>query len=91
MTTSRPRQIALAFAIAIAAIGLSPAPGHAFSSEAREMCTGDAMRLCSDEIPNISRIAACMHRKKAQLSAGCRAVMNREASGRRSKRAAVED
>jgi hypothetical protein len=32
-----------------------------------------------------------MHRKKAQLSPGCRAVMNREASGRRSKRAAVED
>jgi hypothetical protein len=49
------------------------------------------MRLCSDEIPNVSRIAACMHRKKAQLSPGCRAVMNREASGRRSKRAAVED
>jgi hypothetical protein len=91
MTTARPRQIALAFTIAMSAIGLSTSPGHAFSSEAREMCTGDAMRLCSDEIPNISRIAACMHRKKAQLSPGCRAVMNREASGRRNKRAAVED
>ena len=91
MTTARPRQFVLAFTVAIAAIGLSASPGHAFSSEAREMCTGDAMRLCSDEIPNISRIAACMHRKKAQLSTGCRAVMDREASGRRSKQAAARD
>jgi hypothetical protein len=91
MTSARPRQITLTFTIAITAIGLSASPGQAFSSEAREMCTGDAMRLCSDEIPNVSRIAACMHRKKAQLSPGCRAVMNREASGRRSKQAAVDD
>jgi hypothetical protein len=92
MTTTRPRQILLAFTIAMAAIGLSASPGHAFSSEAREMCIGDAMRLCSDEIPNVSRITACMHRKRAQLSAGCRAVMDREASGRRNKRAAaIED
>jgi hypothetical protein len=91
MTTSRTRQLALAFTLAIGGIGISVSPSLAFSSEAREMCTGDAMRLCSDEIPNISRIAACMYRKKAQLSAGCRAVMNREASGRRNKRAAVED
>lgn len=73
------------------AVGLSASPGHAFSSEAREMCTGDAMRLCSDEIPNVSRVAACMHRKKAHLSAGCRAVMDREASGRRSRQAAARD
>jgi hypothetical protein len=91
MTTARPRHLALAFTIVMAATGLSVSPGHAFSSEAREMCTGDAMRLCSDEIPNVSRIAACMHRKKAQLSAGCRAVMNREASGGRSRRAAAQD
>ena len=91
MTTARPRQIVLAFTVGIGAIGLSASPGHAFSSEAREMCTGDAMRLCSDEIPNVSRIAACMYRKKAQLSAGCRAVMDREASGRRSKQAAARD
>ncbi len=91
MTTTNIRQIALVFAIAISATGLSASPGHAFSSEAREMCTGDAMRLCSDEIPNVSRIAACMHRKKAQLSPGCRAVMDREAAGGRSRRAAAQD
>jgi hypothetical protein len=91
MTTTRTPKIALAFVIAMSAVGLSTSPGQAFSSEAQEMCTGDAMRLCSDEIPNVARIAACMHRKKAQLSPGCRAVMDREASGRRSKRAAAGD
>ena len=92
MTTNRTRQTLLAFTIAIGGIVMTGSPSLAFSSEAREMCTGDAMRLCSDEIPNVSRIAACMHRKRAQLSAGCRAVMEREASGgRKSKRAAADD
>lgn len=86
------RQLALTFAIAISGIGLSASPGLAFSSEAREMCTGDAMRLCSSEIPDISRIAACMRRKRAQVSAGCRSVMDREAAAyRKARRAAVDD
>ena len=86
------RRLALTFAIAISGIGLSGSPGLAFSSEAQQMCTGDAMRLCSSEIPNISRIAACMHRKRAKVSAGCRAVMDREAAAsRKSRRAAAED
>jgi hypothetical protein len=42
------------------------------------MCSGDAMRLCSSEIPDIPRIRACMVQKKAQVSPGCRAVMDRE-------------
>ena len=37
------------------------------------MCTGDAMRLCSSEIPDVERVTACMIRNKARLSAGCRA------------------
>ena len=92
MTSNKTRQIVLAFAVAIGGIAISASPGLAFSSEAREMCTGDAMRLCSDEIPNVSRIAACMHRKRAQLSQGCRAVMDREAAVyRKSRRAAAAD
>jgi hypothetical protein len=42
------------------------------------MCTGDAFRLCSSEIPNIPKITACMHKKRASLSTGCRAVMDRD-------------
>jgi hypothetical protein len=86
------RQLALTFAIAISGIGVSASPGLAFSSEAQQMCTGDAMRLCSSEIPDIPRITACMHRKRAQVSPGCRALMDREvALSRKARRAAAAD
>ncbi len=89
MTFHRTDQIALVFAAAVSALGLSASPGLAFSSEAQQMCTGDAMRLCGNEIPNIPRIIACMHRQRAQVSPGCRAAMEHEAAARR--RAAVAD
>jgi DNA-binding transcriptional LysR family regulator len=86
------RQLALTFAIAISGIGVSASPGLAFSSEAQQLCTGDAMRLCSSEIPDIPRITACMHRKRAQVSPGCRALMDREvALSRKARRAAAAE
>jgi hypothetical protein len=42
------------------------------------MCTGDAFRLCSSEIPNIPRITACMVKNRSNLSTGCRAVMDKD-------------
>ena len=41
---------------------------------AADRCTGDAMRLCSSEIPDVDRVTACMVQKRAQLSDGCKAV-----------------
>lgn len=46
---------------------------QAYSPEQEQMCTNDAMRLCSSDIPDVDRITACMIRQRAQLSAGCRA------------------
>ncbi|WP_065753350.1 hypothetical protein [Bradyrhizobium paxllaeri] len=89
MTTYRTIRIALLFAIACAATALSAGPSLAFSSEAQQMCTGDAMRLCGHEVPNVPRITACMARNRAHVSPGCRAVMDREAVARR--RAAASD
>jgi hypothetical protein len=40
----------------------------------REACTPDAFRLCSAEIPDGDRVAACMQANVANLSAPCRAV-----------------
>jgi hypothetical protein len=48
----------------------------AFSPEAQQMCTGDAFRLCSSAIPNVSAVTACMLKQRASLSAGCRTVMD---------------
>ena len=47
------------------------------------MCTGDAMRLCGHEVPNVQKITTCMVKQRANLSPGCRAVMDREHAARR--------
>ena len=75
---TRHQTIASLFALAVTILALQTSPGLAFSSEAQQMCSGDAMRLCFSEIPDIPRITACMVRNKAQVSPGCRAVMDRE-------------
>jgi hypothetical protein len=54
-------------------ISTSPAAGQGYTPEQEQACTGDAFRLCSAEIPDISRVTACMVAKKSQLSPPCRA------------------
>jgi len=79
-------------AVATTAIALQTSPGLAFSSEAQQMCTGDAFRLCSSEIPNIPKITACMIKHRSDLSAGCRAVMDKDlAKGASRKVADAQD
>jgi hypothetical protein len=73
--TIRRAGFVLAFAVSVFAV--SSTSGFAYSDEARQMCTGDAFRLCASEIPNISAVTACMIKNKAKLSAGCRAVMDK--------------
>jgi hypothetical protein len=71
--------------LALALVALSSRASHAFSAEAQQMCTGDAFRLCSSEIPDIPKITACMIRQRANLSSGCRTVLDRDlaAQGRK--------
>ncbi len=74
-TTFRRAMLLLAIAAPLSSMGAST--GFAFSSEAQQMCSGDAFRLCAAEIPSIPKITACMIKHRAQLSAGCRAVVDR--------------
>ena len=78
--TKTIRQAGLMLAFAVSVSALSSTSSFAFSAEAQQMCTGDAFRLCSSEIPNIPAITACMVKNKANLSVGCRAVMDKEAA-----------
>src|SRR3954451_3913372 len=89
--TKAIRQASIAFAFAASFSALSSTAGFAFSAEAQQMCTGDAFRLCSDEIPNIPKITACMVKNRSSLSSGCRAVLDREVSGRSGKIAATTE
>ena len=61
----------LMLATALAASTWSTA-GQAYTPEQEQACTGDAFRLCSSEIPDVSRVTACMVAKKSQLSPACR-------------------
>ena len=83
------RKIGLTLGLALSISTVATLSSFAFSSKARQMCTGDAFRLCSSEIPNIARITACMRRNKANVSPGCRAVMDQEEAGASKARVAA--
>jgi hypothetical protein len=72
----RDASLALGFAACVSI--LSSSASFAYTAEAQQMCTGDAFRLCSAEIPNIPKITACMVKHRSELSAGCRAVMDKD-------------
>ena len=82
------RNVSVVLAVAASLTAVTSTSSFAYSEEARAQCTGDAFRLCSSEIPNISKITACMVKNKSSLSAGCRAVMDRQAAESKSKVAA---
>jgi hypothetical protein len=42
--------------------------------EQQMACTPDVWRLCSDQIPDVNRIVACLQRNTPSLSGSCRAV-----------------
>jgi hypothetical protein len=86
--TKTIRQAGLMLAFAVSVSALSSTSSFAFSAEAQQMCTGDAFRLCASEIPNIPAITACMVKHKADLSTGCRAVMDKDLAAAKSSKVA---
>jgi hypothetical protein len=62
--------------IILASIGAVtlPALGNAYTEEQQRLCNDDAMRLCSEYVPDVDRITACMQRQRAFLSRECKAV-----------------
>lgn len=86
--TVRNAGLALIFAASLSTV--SSTSGFAFSAEARAMCTGDAFRLCSSEIPNIPKITACMIKNRTSLSSGCRTILDRDLAAQRSGKLAAK-
>lgn len=90
--SAKIRDTSLALGLAAIVSIVSTTSSFAFSSEAQQQCTGDAFRLCSSEIPNIPKITACMVKHRSDLSAGCRAVMDKDlAKGTSHKVADAQD
>ena len=88
------------FALA-AVMLLAGAPGasaqeaeHRGTAEQQAACMPDVFKLCFSEIPEVSRIVACLKREKPRLSEGCRMVFEGStprsvASGRMHRRHAT--
>lgn len=74
----------LALLAGVSLYGLDRANAQA-SPEVQQACTPDAMRLCSQFIPDVAKITACMKAKHAQLSATCITAMR---SGKPERRVA---
>jgi len=55
-------------------LGMLTTTSYAYTQQEQQMCTGDALRLCGADIPDVDRITACMIKKYDQLSEGCNAV-----------------
>jgi hypothetical protein len=55
-----------------------PATGWGYTAEQQSACMGDAFSLCGSEIPDVQRVTACMVRKQAQLSPGCRVYFRQQ-------------
>lgn len=83
------RKVSLALALTASFCAVSSTASFAFSAEAQQQCTGDAFRLCSSEIPNIPKITSCMIKHRADLSTGCRGVMDRELAAQKSGKLAA--
>jgi hypothetical protein len=60
--------------------------------EQQMACTPDVWRLCSDQIPDVERITACLRHNTPQLSDACRAVFesNNSAPQQQRNRAAPQ-
>ncbi|SRR6266700_8417294 len=71
-----------AFGLA-SAVSLAPVPAGAQGTpEQQQACQPDAMRLCSEFIPDVERIIACMTKNRLRLSPACRAVFSTPSHGR---------
>jgi hypothetical protein len=76
----RMQRIALACALSIAATA-AWSQEYRGTWEQQMACTPDVWRLCSDQVPDVSRIVACLRANTPQLSNNCRAVFESNANG----------
>jgi hypothetical protein len=73
----RLRQIGSIAALA-ATLLPSMVSAQPYNADQQRLCSSDAMRLCSTEIPNVELVTACMRKQKASLSDGCKAVFDKQ-------------
>ncbi|MFZ0766051.1 hypothetical protein [Bradyrhizobium sp.] len=73
----------LAGVISTIVVGAWPATAWSYTMEQQQACMGDAFRLCSYEIPDVSRVTACMVSRQTELSPGCRVYFRQQETSAR--------
>ena len=76
----RMQRMVLACALSIAATA-AWSQEYRGTWEQQMACSPDVWRLCSDQIPDVGRIVACLRANTPQLSNNCRAVFESNANG----------
>lgn len=75
------RFVSLALPVGLLVAGISTASADV-SPEVQQACTPDAMRLCSEFIPDRAKVTACMMRNRRNLSVECKTAMGGGRTGR---------
>lgn len=79
----RTQRIVLSLVIAAGTTAIiAPASSQEYRGtwEQQMACTPDVWRLCSDQVPDVGRITACLRQNTPQLSNNCRAVFESQAN-----------
>ena len=89
----RTQRIVLSLVVAIggglSAVAPASSQEHRGTWEQQMACTPDVWRLCSDQVPDVSRIVACLRQNTPQLSNNCRAVFAEQQQATREPRPRV--
>jgi len=72
--TMRSARIILGLVFATGVAQAAYAEEYRGTWEQQMACTPDVWRLCGDQIPDVTRITACLRQNTPNLSSGCRAV-----------------
>jgi hypothetical protein len=76
----RTQRIGLALVLSMAATHVAWSEEYRGTWEQQMACTPDVWRLCSDQVPDVTRIVACLRQNTPNLSNGCRAVFESSAN-----------
>ena len=55
-------------------LAMAVSPPRAAAETAREACTNDALKLCSDTIPDVNKTKDCLAHNRTSLSPLCKAA-----------------
>jgi hypothetical protein len=75
-TPCTQRQFGFGLVVCMSVVTVSTI-SYASTAEQQRLCSSDAFRLCSSEIPDVERVTICMRKHRASLSDACKAVFDR--------------